>query len=148
MKHEYGRCSAFGKDCLNCGKRNHFAVVCRAKKVNEITTQCDDDKTFVIYSVSSGESVLDFNSFRNSSWFENIVVDGTTIRFKLDSGSDVNTLPKRFLKISDAIIRENRNRLEAYGEIEYDCVCGNITKSLRFSIVGNDHHVPLLGLKL
>lgn len=29
--HAFGRCPAFGKQCRNCDKLNHFASVCRAK---------------------------------------------------------------------------------------------------------------------
>ena len=35
--HDYGKCPAYGKKCLNCSKLNHFKAVCRNNgKVNEL----------------------------------------------------------------------------------------------------------------
>jgi hypothetical protein len=34
LQHEYGRCPAYGKDCTNCGKRNHFQRVCKKPKAS------------------------------------------------------------------------------------------------------------------
>ena len=36
--HERGKCSAYGKTCLRCGKRNHLARVCHSNVPNEATT--------------------------------------------------------------------------------------------------------------
>jgi len=45
-KHEKDikKCPARDKTCNNCGKRNHFASVCRYKKVNEVREINDSDK--------------------------------------------------------------------------------------------------------
>ena len=32
--HEYGKCPAYGQQCHNCGKNNHFANMCRARPTN------------------------------------------------------------------------------------------------------------------
>ena len=40
------QCPAFGKMCRNCGKRNHFANVCRSslsKGLHQIEAEDDDD---------------------------------------------------------------------------------------------------------
>lgn len=38
-QHDYGRCPAFGKTCMICRRRNHFAKKCRNKKVNLVMEQ-------------------------------------------------------------------------------------------------------------
>ena len=35
-KHERKKCPAFGKQCSNCGRFNHFSVACYASKIREI----------------------------------------------------------------------------------------------------------------
>ena len=51
--HSRGKCPAYGKTCAKCGKRNHFATVCkssedstsslrRSKKVNEVEYEYED----------------------------------------------------------------------------------------------------------
>ena len=54
-QHPKGQCPAYGKECKNCGRRNHFAKVCRApasRKVHQ--SQANEDNTqgnATVYSV-------------------------------------------------------------------------------------------------
>ena len=34
-------CSALGKSCMNCGKPNHFAKMCRSQQVSEVTEESE-----------------------------------------------------------------------------------------------------------
>lgn len=34
--HEIRKCPAFGKQCSNCGRYNHFSIACYSNKVREI----------------------------------------------------------------------------------------------------------------
>lgn len=159
MKHVYGQCTAYKRHCGNCGKLNHFAKVCTAKKnVNEMVDKNEDiqGNSLMIDTITAGESQLNLN-FPIRAWFEDIRVNNTPIQFKLDTGSSVNTLPIKYLKDMNHVdrIQESNQKLEAYGgysvasfgEVECDCICKDKKIKLRFSVVDDKNHTPLLGLK-
>lgn len=75
------------KKCSNCGRLNHFAVACAyAKKVKEIKEA--DEESDDLYVVSS---------IYKNMWIEKIKVEDIFINFKIDTGSQVNILPKKIL---------------------------------------------------
>ena len=63
--HDPGNCVARGKTCNECGRLNHFAVVCRSKQrreskytkdvkaINEDTDSEDSGEMYVLYEVAS-----------------------------------------------------------------------------------------------
>lgn len=151
--HEFGKCKAFGKICSNCGKRNHFAVVCTTKKIREIKIDRSNDDYFTIDSVS-GESQTKFFIRENNAWFQKIRVHEIMIDFKLDTGAEVNVLPFKYLKHFDDIqLNNNSHKLEAYGgnklitigDMECVCMVQNEIAVLKFMVVNTDS-VPILGL--
>ena len=110
QQHARRQCPAYGKVCKKCGKRNHFANVCRSsqpKKMRQVETDFDyqGDKQFLkIDSLSS--------STLKSRISEHLIVEDNDsvkyrIAFTLDTGAEVNVLPKTFfdkmrLKLSHA----------------------------------------------
>lgn len=107
-KHENNKCPAYGQSCYKCNKLNHFASACRNKFVREIT--CDDQ---YVHGVTVN-TVLNNN---DGCWFQNLKVENMAIRFKLDSGSEVNIIPlnifKKFNKKFKLAV--SSINLEAYG---------------------------------
>lgn len=75
----------FGKICNNCKKINHFANVCKFKKVNEI----NDSLTIKIDLI---------NSRNNDAWYENLKINNTTIQFKIDTSAKVNVISQHEIK--------------------------------------------------
>ena len=57
FKHQPRQCPAYAKTCCKCGKRNHFAAVCRsilstrpnARQVNEVTNRTYHNQTQALY---------------------------------------------------------------------------------------------------
>lgn len=100
--HESGKCPAFGKQCNNYGKSNHFAVACMTKGLREITLQQrseehdDPMEQFRIDSITSKISA--FKKSSSTRWYETIRVNDQYIKFKLDSGADLSTLPLSIFK--------------------------------------------------
>ncbi|XP_055906014.1 uncharacterized protein LOC129941414 [Eupeodes corollae] len=164
--HIPNRCPAFGQRCLRCGKYNHFALACRFKSVNdinsnEITHEDDEDDSYIdsveVVGFSSVGDIYSINQVRQScrSWYENIAVENSLIKFKLDSGADVNVIPlKEVQKLNlEHKIRQVRTKLEAYGgsyiptkglvslQVQYK----NKIVDADFMVVGCDSK-PLLGL--
>lgn len=71
------RCSAFGKKCLNCNKFNQFSRMC-----NVYGMQSKGPTDQVIYC---------FNGSR-SDWSIDLIFGINLVKFKLDTGADVNVL--------------------------------------------------------
>jgi hypothetical protein len=55
--HPKNKCPSYGKSCKNCGKLNHFAKVCRAKNVKEITAETEPDADIFHISGNGGPTV-------------------------------------------------------------------------------------------
>ena len=81
-------CPAFNKSCNACGKQGHFSRVCRSKpKVRYVSRdEVSDPAELFVGMVKSGHDT------RDGRWSQNLRVDGKTIDFKLDTGSDVNII--------------------------------------------------------
>lgn len=88
--HDKFKCPAYGQRCMKCNKSNHFARVCRVYTVAEDST----DQVRFICSVIS-----------DKDWSVNLIINDCQIKFKLDTGADVNVLPLRLL--SDVGMRQN-----------------------------------------
>ena len=75
------QCKAFGATCASCGKKNHFASVCRSKPPNDVCESLTED------------SLLSLNSASDKRWYSNILVNGHEVRFLIDTGSTANVIP-------------------------------------------------------
>lgn len=95
--HEPRNCPAFNTTCKNCGKKSHWAEFCRskAKPFRGHPTQSrrvhalepDSDLTL-------GELTINEVSTPNEKeWSYKMLVNGTNVNFKLDTGAQVNVLP-------------------------------------------------------
>ena len=160
-KHAPKSCPAYGKECFNCHKRNHFAKFCRGagKKAGALTKEIQDDQ-----SLSSDDEMffmggLSFKEHRSSSdtvWWEKIRINGSVIRFKIDSGAEVNLISKEQwerlgqkvpLKESNAVLQTlNGGKLENMGKavVEFGIKSANVRDAI---YVTRDKTCPILGLK-
>ena len=88
--HAPSACSAFNKKklCNACGKPGHFARVCRSKpKVRYVSRDQSTHPTeLFVGMVKAGHDT------RDERWSQNLRVEGRTIEFELDTGSDVNII--------------------------------------------------------
>lgn len=149
--HEKGTCPAKGKQCHFCHKWNHFSKVCRAKSVNDILCDEDQDEIFV-ESVNSNIS--------NGMVFAEICVGpkNKPINFKIDTGSQVNILPlsefqnlgiKSALKKSNLrLTTYNGTPLKSMGTILLTCThkVNGHSDSVEFHIV-DTRSKPLFSLQ-
>lgn len=105
-QHQQRKCPAFGRQCDNCGKLNHFSRVCKmGNNVQEITSTSSD--IFSTYSNKLedhaeddepgdhyflGECFYD----RSRSWHVDVVLnDKHVVNFKVDTGADVSVINYR-----------------------------------------------------
>lgn len=85
-------CPAWGQRCNNCNERNHFKSQCKKVSVLETNRNYESD--------DSGDSWL--KTIENPNKKENIsalmMVNDCEIRFQLDSGANVNTIQKKYVR--------------------------------------------------
>ena len=123
-KHQPRQCPAYGKTCYKCGKRNHFAALCRsilitrpnAKQVNEVTTGTTSQSDPSVLRVQSlcGRKKRNFVGSKMQSTLQ---VNGThTCTFKLDTGAEANILPFDLYKqVCSSLLRPTSTVLCGFG---------------------------------
>ena len=166
-EHIKGKCPAYGKKCGKCGRKNHFAAVCRTqdakskksyKKVHEVDVEDDEDdisddpagKNYVIESLEQSRN----NEINVAASFE-----GNNFELKIDSGAKCNVISLNTLekfKVNDKIkIKASESvSLKAYGGQEIPTLgscqlkikIGDEEQVLTFLVV-KIKKKPLLGLK-
>jgi len=115
-QHPAGKCPAKGKKCSKCNKLSHFAVVCRSKRVSDVTeadycsyqAYCDDgaycneqtycgDQVYCDNEAYAEETVF-LDTVRSSSteppWCVLLQLCGQPVMFKIDTGADVCVIPR------------------------------------------------------
>lgn len=98
--HEFWKCPAFGKECRNCGKPNHFSVSCQSgsrtnKEVAIVEKLKSDEELNQLFGVNE-------ISLQNQ-WLEIIKIENINVTFKVDMGSQVNLLPDKIFKMLKCI---------------------------------------------
>ncbi|KAJ8403682.1 hypothetical protein AAFF_G00350080 [Aldrovandia affinis] len=77
-------------DCRKCGKKNHFAAVCRSNPdVALVEAEAPDVNALYIAGISRAHK----GNSRDTGWSSSLRVGGTVVTFKLDTGAEANVLP-------------------------------------------------------
>lgn len=155
--HAYRNCPAYGKRCKKCNKLNHFAIVCKNKKINQVDTE-DYGDTEEYETESNGiiklDSVVDV-IHSGSEWKVNICINKIKMPCKIDTGAEVNILPiSKFntVKRKEIITKTNKkllsytgHSLDVIGTCDLLCRYGDKTETLTFYVIKQDSNV-LIGL--
>jgi hypothetical protein len=125
--HLLNQCPAFGVECFNCKRKNHFSSFCTArpnannsgtrpkpnfvqygknkhKKVNEVglSNPNVNNDSLVVDSLNfenfSVDTVNQTLSNRPTDWLETVVINNHNVSFKLDSGAQTNLLSYSMFK--------------------------------------------------
>lgn len=161
--HPKGKCAAYGKQCNKCKRLNHFESVCRSSAgVHEVETvtkeYMDQKEEFYIDSVTVVDNINVNNDISLQSWHEIISIAGVNVKFKLDTGSEVNILPTRVYEFINKDLRwpmrSTQVVLEAYGgfkirpkgQMSFVAKYGSMESNLNFLIADGDMK-PILGLR-
>ncbi|KAJ8386329.1 hypothetical protein AAFF_G00174260 [Aldrovandia affinis] len=88
--HKPRQCPAYNMDCRKCGKKNHFAAVCRSNPdVALVEAEAPDVNALYIAGISRAHK----GNSRDTGWSSSLRVGGTLVTFKLDTGAEANLLP-------------------------------------------------------
>ena len=79
-------CPAKGRACSNCQKRDHFAAVCRSKRVAAISDRESENLS------EPGEPGFLLEAGQEDEWVVKLSMQNVDVRLKVDSGADVNVL--------------------------------------------------------
>ena len=94
-RHQRGNCSAYGKTCTQCNKRNLFATVCRGKQKSEVNEVVEEEPVnvggFDLFVGTISANKLD-------AWYETLKVFNLSVKFKLDTGAQAKIIPNSLLK--------------------------------------------------
>lgn len=84
------QCPAKGQTCRKCGKMNHYQRVCRSKTVHDVENeQCEEENSdFYVDTVNRS-----FSHYDQAFATLHVGPKKIPIRFKIDTGSQVNILP-------------------------------------------------------
>ena len=162
------KCPAYGKQCKKCKKMNHFARACNSnagmkrsvKEVmqEEVDSYSSDNTEELVEIIKCIEtpSIKTINCVEKA-WYKTIEVENREIRFKLDTGAEVNIIAleqlqalglynENSLKKTNIILQMYGGfKLKPVGVINLKCVVNNIRKWQEFVIVKTKTQ-PLLGL--
>ncbi len=121
--HDHGQCPAFGKTCLKCQGKNHYAKMCFSRKTRDPNPQKLHDVQDIDSLEDSDQDDLfigeidALNKPPENELFVALKVNGEDIRFKIDTGAQCNVIPEhRFAKLTiKPALRKTSTRLTAYG---------------------------------
>ena len=157
-KHYPRSCPAFGRHCHLCKGKHHYARMCPQKnsRVHTVTPsqdgaigrQCEAQTEQLFIGTVTGVTT-------DSAWFSTVIVGGSSVKFKLDTGAEANVLPLR-------VYSELQNRsplmdtsvvLSSYGDFKVKpegkvtllCEAQGLKESLPF-FVADVNSPPILGL--
>lgn len=138
---------------MNC--KNCHDMVCNDQTsedpVRFRSTEWDENRYGDVNSLCIIDAIKEKNS-----WLKNIMLEGKSIKFKLDSGADVNVLPYRYLKelnIKNEIKRCSITlqsfggyKIKPVGMIEAEVETGGKIALITFVVVNHKNTIPILGL--
>lgn len=149
------KCPAWGKQCDNCGARNHFAIKCKKTSIHGVQEQQESDSD----SDCEWIGCVHVNSVQpqqNKDYevYAEMIVDGNPVVFQVDSGASTNVISKCYvegheLKPSDKTLQMwNHTRERPAGVCRLKLLNPKTQKkySVEFEVV-EDRRTPLIGAK-
>jgi len=159
-KHSRKQCPAFGKECLYCHKKNHFAKVCLKKRgshnrIHNVEGEHDEDTANCQLVI---DTIAHTTSQPRTAYAEIKLQTGNAMQFKLDTGAQVNVLPlSAYNKLRNPpSLKKSSQRLYGYtgrpldvkGYVDMNCSHRDKQKHCRFYVANTEgHSQPILGLQ-
>lgn len=146
------KCPAEGKSCLNCKKKNHFASVCKSKKIVKAVQHNDTSDS---EESEEDQAILPIKRVNGvSSWKENINVSGKNVYFKVDTGSEVNIIPRnvyealpnkqKLVRTMSKLTSYSEHVIKTLGKCKLNCCFKGKNTVLNFYVTEKNND-PILG---
>ena len=146
-------CPAYGAECRKCGRKNHFAKVCRSKtSLSSLNAIVQDDCDNPSKDMFIGMLLANSNS---KDWKTTVLLNKRGTTFKLDTGAQCNVISKhKYDQISTKPLLPSHARLVAFGGIPLHpcgkatipCQYKNKQYAIEFEVI--DQNIPsILGLR-
>ena len=102
--HPKNACPARDATCHKCRKKGHYQACCRSKAVESVESDKEESFLGVIEEHNHVFAV-------DESWNVNLRVNGTPLKFKLDTGADVTVIPENvyFAKMKGTLKDTNKS---------------------------------------
>jgi hypothetical protein len=117
-KHRPRQCPAYGKICAKCGKKNHFARVCRSKaSVATVDEHCDATHEYYETDFAVGEVISSAETKTGKNWYKDLDINSKIVKFKVDSGAQANIIAEKVfydLGLDDIVMSESDTTLTGY----------------------------------
>ncbi|XP_056647296.1 uncharacterized protein LOC130451960 isoform X1 [Diorhabda sublineata] len=142
----------------NKGKyfNSHNRNINSNQHVNLVDENDSSDEDFVINNLTVFNIYENDNSELEKIWTENVCIDNSVIKFKVDSGAQCNVLPISYIKklerendiihSEQSIIAYGNNKIRVVGSIILKCLIKNNIQNVKFLVV-DIRGKPILGLK-
>ena len=147
----FDQCAANLSNSDQCANQTNFDQC--AGNLDQLTNQPNISQSAKVYKV------FNISQSTEKCWMEKLIINNNIVEFKLDSGAEVNILPRQIfdqIKISSNVLLPNRSvvlgyggaQIDSSGHVVLDCKLPNqnCTRKLFFTVV-NIGSTPLLGLR-
>ncbi|KAL5479802.1 hypothetical protein EMCRGX_G023380 [Ephydatia muelleri] len=116
-QHKRDKCPAFGKRCNKCHKFNHFARYCRSSKGVSTLTQKEEEEEHsdadeLVVGTLNAKQTLEMGI---NECFASFRVQDRVIKFKIDTGSQVNVMPLSEYNLMHRKPRLVKSRVKLFG---------------------------------
>ena len=148
-KHRRSDCKFRRATCRCCGKIGHISSICRQSATFSTNVLSQNESDSVIFTVSSN------NNNNDNLWWESCQIGNSSVRFLVDTGSQVTVLPYSLATQTGLIIAPApRQSLHAFGggQVNLLGMINNAVISFRNNnytgdiLVAENHTKPILGM--
>ena len=94
--HSRQECPAREVTCYKCSKKGHFSTVCRSTgsvRAVQYSEEMQDDTDNFLRGVETEHPPAKINP-----WTVPLTVNGTVVKFKIDTGADVTSIPETIFR--------------------------------------------------
>ena len=162
-RHLQKRCPAFAKMYHSCKQKSHFSKSKTCPKLKNLSGTCGVHEVTERGTAGSESKVHDVDFFiatitagdKNSAWYSTVDVEGTVVKFKLDTDAECCVLPSHvYYKLNNKPpLQKTHAVLSSYcefkvkpqGQVNLNCQANGSTTTLNF-YVAQVQSPPILGL--
>ena len=158
-EHKKEKCPAYGKSCNQCGKQNHFAIVCQQIKgrVHQITDESSSSGSeYEVISSVTQEMNICKCEIATHGVFAQLLLEKQAVRFQVDTGAERNLIPQEYVKhlqitpTSKHLLMWNRSSVNPIETCIAKVVNPKDDKKYKvsFTVVPNEQKLaPIIGIK-